>query len=226
MKKRWTMPLCMMLAAGIAGCSAGNVAENGQKNTDAVRSEKNMTAKDNLARNISDRAPLFGSSGNKGNGLGNLGNPAVPLGYNSGNLDQENDFSTRDRNYHNHEGVPQRTRSSYYTAYEGALVDSIVKKANSVQGVKDSRAIITRDRILVTLLVRNNQSPSDVKKDVRNKINKLSGKRELTVVSDQGLYYRVISLDNDLRDGGPRDMVLLDAQDLFDNLDLHKNHAQ
>jgi spore cortex protein len=155
------------------------------------------------------------------------GNPTIPLSnYGNGYFYHDDTYSTRDRNYHGHLSKPQTARSSYYHSYEGGLVDKIRGRANSVKHVNDSRAVIYKGEILVAALLNDYSDPQAVKNAIEKKVRPLSGKRKLHVTTDQAVYYRSISLDNGIRQGGPRDAFNLDAADMFKNLGIHENHLQ
>lgn len=135
-------------------------------------------------------------------------------------------YSKRDRNYHGHESKPLQARSSYYNSYEGALVDQVNQIANRAADVVDARAIIMKDEMLVSLLLDDYSNASAVKKGVWKDIEALAEGRTLYVTTDEGVYFRTMTLDNGLRDGDTKDLIVLDANDMFDNLGIHKDHIK
>ena len=143
-----------------------------------------------------------------------------------GLYNKDDEYSKRDRNYHGHESKPLRARSSYYNSYEGELADQVNGVANSEDSVIDSRAIIMEDEMLVALLLDDYNQAKAVKESVMKKVEPLTEGRTLKVTTDKGVYFRTMTLDNNLRDGDTRDSVILDANDMFDNLNIHENHLK
>nr|WP_242485501.1 MULTISPECIES: YhcN/YlaJ family sporulation lipoprotein [unclassified Peribacillus] len=183
----------------MVGCANNNAAEN-----ENITNETgyHSTEKDALVRNINYQNVVQGL-------------------YN-----KDDEYSKRDRNYHGHESKPLRARSSYYNAYEGELADQVNRVANSEDSVIDSRAIIMEDEMLVALLLDDYNQAKAVKESVMKKVEPLTEGRTLNVTTDKGVYFRTMTLDNNLRDGDTRDSIILDANDMFDNLNIHENHLQ
>ncbi|MET3319988.1 UNVERIFIED_ORG: spore cortex protein [Peribacillus simplex] len=199
-KIKWALPLCTVLAAtSLVGCANNNAAEN-----ENITNETgyHSTEKDALVRNINYQNVVQGL-------------------YN-----KDDEYSKRDRNYHGHESKPLQARSSYYNAYEGELVDQVNGVANSEDAVIDSRAIIMEDEMLVSLLLDDYNQAKAVKDSVMKKVEPLTEGRTLNVTTDRGVYFRTMTLDNNLRDGDTRDSIILDANDMFDNLNIHENHLK
>ncbi|MGG0283523.1 YhcN/YlaJ family sporulation lipoprotein [Peribacillus butanolivorans] len=199
-KIKWALPLCTVLAAtSLVGCANNNAAENENITNDTGY---HSTEKDALVRNINYQNVVQGL-------------------YN-----KDDEYSKRDRNYHGHESKPLRARSSYYNSYEGELADKVNGVANSEDAVIDSRAIIMEDEMLVALLLDDYNQAKAVKESVMKKVEPLTEGRTLNVTTDKGVYFRTMTLDNNLRDGDTRDSIILDANDMFDNLNIHENHLK
>jgi spore cortex protein len=225
-------PFSLVLAVGLSGCSTNESANKSEEILSTNGYETNE--KDSLVRQINYNAPVphLVDDYNEAeiiqeNLEKNDKNPTVPRSeYGTGILFQDRNYSQNDRNYHGHESKPLKAKSSYYHAYEGELVEKLSNAAKKTNSVKDARALITQDEILVTVLLDDDNNAEIVKREVEKNIKPFSGKRKLHVVTDQGLYYRTMVLDNSLRDGGPRDQVILDTEDLFKNVSTHENHMK
>ncbi|PJN87400.1 YhcN/YlaJ family sporulation lipoprotein [Bacillus sp. mrc49] len=199
-KLKWAVPLYTVLAAvGLVGCANNDTAEN-ENFTDETG--YHSTEKDQLVRNINYQHMTQGL------------------------YDKDDAYSKRDRNYHGHESKPLRAKSSYYNAYEGNLADRVNRVANSVDPVVDARAVIMKNEMLVALLLDDYSQAGEIKETVKQKIGPLSQGRTLYVTTDEGVYYRTMTLDNNLRDGDTRDLIIQDANDMFDNLNIHENHLK
>lgn len=197
-KIKWAQPLCTVLAAvSLVGCANNDTAEN-----ENITNDTGYHEKDALVRNI------------------NYENMVQGL-YN-----KDDAYSKSDRNYHGHESKPLKAKSSYYNSYEGSLADRVNGVANKVEQVSDARTIIMQDEMLVALLLDDYSQAKDVKQRIKKEIGPLTNGRTLYVTTDEGVYFRTMSLDNNLRDGDTREMIILDANDMFDNLNIHENHLK
>ena len=198
----WTLPLYAVIAAGLMGCSGNEAAENDDFMDNAGY---HSTEKGQMVRKIHYQGM----------------EDAVDNLY-----DKDDAYSKSDRNYHGHESMPLHAKSSYYNAYEGELVNEINLVANGVEHVIDSRTIVMENEMLVALLLDDYDHAQAVKETVRDQVSSMTEGRKLYVSADEGIYYRSMTLDNNLRDGDSRDMIVLDANDMFDNLDIHENHTR
>ncbi|QYF84763.1 YhcN/YlaJ family sporulation lipoprotein [Brevibacterium sp. PAMC21349] len=189
-KIKWAQPLCTVLAAvSLVGCANNDTAEN-----ENITNDTGYHEKDALVRNI------------------NYENMVQGL-YN-----KDDAYSKSDRNYHGHESKPLKAKSSYYNSYEGSLADRVNGVANKVEQVSDARTIIMQDEMLVALLLDDYSQAKNVKQRIKKEIGPLTNGRTLYVTTDEGVYFRTMTLDNNLRDGDTREMIILDANDMFDNL--------
>ncbi|MEB2631868.1 YhcN/YlaJ family sporulation lipoprotein [Peribacillus frigoritolerans] len=197
-KIKWAQPLYTVLAAvSLVGCANNDTAEN-----ENITNDTGYHEKDALVRNI------------------NYENMVQGL-YN-----KDDAYSKSDRNYHGHESKPLKAKSSYYNSYEGSLADRVNGVANKVEQVSDARTIIMQDEMLVALLLDDYSQAKDVKQRIKKEIGPLTNGRTLYVTTDEGVYFRTMTLDNNLRDGDTREMIILDANDMFDNLNIHENHLK
>ena len=197
-KIKWAHPLCTVLAAvSLVGCANNNATEN-----ENITNDTGYNKKDALVRNI------------------NYENMVQGL------YDKDDAYSKSDRNYHGHESKPLKAKSSYYNSYEGAFADKVNGIANKMEPVIDARTIIMKDEMLVALRLDDYSHAKDVKERIKTEIGPLTNGRTLYVTTDEGVYFRTMTLDNNLRDGDTREMIILDANDLFDNLNIHENHLK
>ncbi|MGE1101329.1 YhcN/YlaJ family sporulation lipoprotein [Peribacillus simplex] len=197
-KIKWAHPLCTVLAAvSLVGCANNNTAEN-----EKITNDTGYHEKDALVRNI------------------NYENMVQGL------YDKDDAYSKSERNYHGHESIPLKAKSSYYNSYEGAFADKVNGIAKKEEPVNDARTIIMKDEMLVALRLDDYSQAKDVKERIKTEIGPLTNGRTLYVTTDEGVYFRTMTLDNNLRDGDTREMITLDANDMFDNLNIHENHLK
>ncbi|WP_426470301.1 YhcN/YlaJ family sporulation lipoprotein, partial [Salmonella enterica] len=65
--------------------------------------------------------------------------------------------------------MDERTRPSYYRNYNGALAEKIAKRAAAVEDVKDARAVVTGNRVIVAVTT-NEENTTRIERLVRQAI--------------------------------------------------------
>lgn len=193
-KKIWTVPCYLAIAVGLMGCNNQQAAENA--NFQDTTTGYHSTKKDQLVQNLSnpDQTPIMN------------------------NLDYKNDsYSKKDVNYHQHLNKPLNSKSSYYTSYEGDLVDRINQQVNSVQHVKEVRSLIIKEDVIVSVLLDDSHVEKQVKGEINRKIKPLIQNRSLHITTDVSGYHRTMSLDNSLRRGDSENLRSLDGVDYFNH---------
>ncbi|MGV3467386.1 MAG: YhcN/YlaJ family sporulation lipoprotein [Heyndrickxia sp.] len=124
----------------------------------------------------------------------------------------------RDINYHGHLNTRNsKARPSYYNTYEGKLSEDISNAAATIPNVSDARTIIDGKRVLVAVAVKNEKKAKATKGKVEKAVLPYLSGRKYVITTNIGNYYRVRQLDNDLRNGGPKDLINLDADKMFEN---------
>lgn len=199
-KKIWTVPCYLAIAVGIIGCNNQQAAEN--TNFQDTTTGYHSTKKDQLVQNLSspDQTPIMND------------------------LDYKNDsYSKKDVNYHRHLSKPFNAKSSYYTSYEGDLVERINRQVNSVPHVKEVRSLITKEDVIVSVLLEDPHEEKTVKGEINRKIKPLIDNRSLHITTDESGYHRTMRLDNRLRRGDSENLRSLDGGDYFNH---HENQRK
>lgn len=155
---------------------------------------------------------------------GNPGNPTTPLAkYDRNFFERDNRFSTSDANYHGHlDDNTRQPRSSYYTAYEGELADKIGDVTASVKNVNDVRSVVYGSDVLIAVDLNDYMREEETKRNISRAVQPYLKGRSVTVVTDEGTFSRIRNLDNDLRDGGPRESVDLDIRNMFRSFKINR----
>jgi spore cortex protein len=219
-----------MLILTLSGCSDSTEGRNGNM------SQTDITAdyKDDLVTRINDPAPIphiyhdLAAIERKQEAIESEGgNPTIPLSeYGDGIFYQDQEHSTRDRNYHGHLSEPRKTQAAYYNSYQGELVDKIRKRLNGLADVQDSRAVIYKREIIVTALLRDYDKTGQIKGKIIKIVRLLINDLKLHVTTDKNVYHRSVTLDNMMRTGTSKEMFKRDAADMFKNINRHENHPQ
>ncbi|WP_409289490.1 YhcN/YlaJ family sporulation lipoprotein [Peribacillus sp. SCS-37] len=144
---------------------------------------------------------------------------------------QGDGHASRDKNYHDHlgrakPGGAMSVRPSYYNAYEGRLTQKLERKAIQNHNVSTARAAVYKDRVIIAVVLFKDENKALTQKELQEALQSTAGGHELTVVTDRGTYSRIETLDNDLKDGGPRGLVNSDLKDLFRNVRGNREYGE
>jgi spore cortex protein len=244
-KKYLVLPLSTVMALGLAGCGNNDEAANQNRYNDTAQPMgyySNENHKGN-ARILNDNdGPVtemmdhnMGNERNTNNNLqvrngntennlqtrdGNLDNPTRPLANTDRNMFQrDNRFSRADTNYHGHlNSDTKKARSSYYTDYDGEFTEQIGKVASQVPNVKDARSVTHGKKVIVAVDLNDSSKEEATKRNVEAAVKPLLKGRSVTVVTDDGTFGRIRSIDNDLRNGGPKDGINMDLENMFQTI--------
>lgn len=187
----------MAIAIGLSGCNNQQAAENG--NVQDTTTGYHSSEKDQLVQNISNQNQ-------------------APLTNDLDNLDYKNDsYPKKDVNYHRHLSKPFDPKSSYYTSYDGGLVDRINRQVNGIHHVKEARSLITKEDVIVSVLLDDPRDEKKVKGEINRQIKPLIQNRTLHITTGESSYQQTMRLDNMLQRGDTEDLHNWDAADYFNN---------
>lgn len=148
---------------------------------------------------------------------GNPQNPSKPLAQNDRNFFLNDARASHgDANYHGHlDDNTRKARPSYYTAYEGDLAEKIGDVTASVDNVNDVRSVTYGTDVLIAVDLDDHSRFAQTQKEIEKAVQPYLKGRTVTVAADEGTFSRLRNIDNDLRDGGPREAIKLDIHDLL-----------
>jgi spore cortex protein len=243
LNKKWiVLPLSAVMTIGLAGCG-NNEEAGGQNRTNNTAQPMGYYSNENHKGNatiVNDNdGPItemmdhtYGSErNNRNNGTnnvsqvnnrtdnGNPANPTRPLANNDRMLAHDNRFSNGDANYHGHlNDNTNKARSSYYNAYEGELTDKIGQVTGKVNNVEDVRSVSYGSNVLIAVDLTDYSKEEQTKRDIAQAVQPYLRGRSVTVVTDEGTFSRIRNIDNDLRNGGPRDAINSDLRNMFQTI--------
>ncbi len=147
----------------------------------------------------------------------NTGNPTVPLADRDRNFFQkDNRFSHSDANYHGHlDDNTRRAKNSYYQAYEGELAEKIGNVTASIPNVEDVRSVTYGSNVLIAVDLADYNKEEETKASIHEAVQPYLRGRSVTVETDEGTFSRLRNIDNNLRDGNPREQIDWDLKNLF-----------
>ncbi|WP_176215120.1 YhcN/YlaJ family sporulation lipoprotein [Cytobacillus gottheilii] len=213
-KKQALIPFAVFVSLGLTACGSNGDTAVQDRNTEVTQP---MGYYSNEHHEEQDRgnARLLTSNDNDG--------PIVEmmdhsLGEERGHQ-RDGTYSRADRNYHKHLGDPMKTpRSSYYQSYDGATAENVSKAASRVENVKDAQALLHGDEIVIAAMLENQNNDTETKKSIQQAVRPLIGDRSVHILTNESQYNRIKVLNNDLKDGGMREQIDLDVENLFKDL--------
>lgn len=232
-RKLLAIPASVLVALGLVACgnNDGASGDNQQKSALPMGYSSNEQHEESGGNaswlNEDNDGPFtemmdhtLGGEG-KENSLRNVDNEAAPQGEHGNTL-----FSRSDRNYHGHlNDINGGARSSYYTAYDGKLAKRVADTAATVVNVADARAIVHEDKVIVGAVLEDTKRQNETKSAIRNAVGPYLNGKSIVVVTDDSTYGRIRNIDNDLREGGPKDQLDKDIDNMFKTISNQRNKS-
>ncbi|WP_083584295.1 YhcN/YlaJ family sporulation lipoprotein [Bacillus weihaiensis] len=141
----------------------------------------------------------------------NMANPTVPLGDRDEGLIRDNRFSRGDANYHGH-----LNEIGYYNRGDGAVSEKVKNAVEKMDNVDDARVLVTDNNVIVAVDT-NDRNDADMKKEIMNTVKKMTDGRDVQVVTDEGTFTRIRNIDNDIHNGGDRETIDADVEELMND---------
>ncbi|TYR82810.1 spore cortex protein [Priestia megaterium] len=130
-----------------------------------------------------------------------------------------------DLNYHGHlNGRHQVPDMSNNQAYPGELTKNVADRAASIGGVRDCRAVVDGNRLLVAVDPADEEvNEEQLQRQVLKKVKPLAEKYDVRIVVDNGIFNSVRNIDNDIRDGGGNGLIRTNINSLYESIDQNVN---
>ncbi|MFE8696856.1 YhcN/YlaJ family sporulation lipoprotein [Cytobacillus sp. FJAT-53684] len=236
-KKLVALPFSAIMSLGLVGCGTNDESAAQDRYTDQAQpigyysneNHRNRGGNAQILDGADNDGPFtemmdhtFGMEGQNGR----TNRPNTYDGVNTRNVNNnQNDgqgnhlFSEDDANYHSHLGNNMRkAKNSYYEAYHGKLVENINRAAASVNNVNDVQTVVNGEHVIIAANIQDANRKSETVAAIGQAVQPYLNGRTSKVVTDESTYNRLKVIDNDLRDGGPKDQLYVDVKNLFRNL--------
>ena len=93
--------------------------------------------------------------------------------------------------------------------------ERITELVENVENVKEAKTVIHGNKVLVGVRLNNNDREEDTKRNIQQAVqNHLNGKR-IYLLTNDSQFNRLKTIDQDLRNGGPKDDLNLDINNLI-----------
>jgi spore cortex protein len=125
-----------------------------------------------------------------------------------------------DQNYHGQiNNSNHATRQSYYNGNSGKLSGKITKVVGDVDNVKDAETVIYENNVIVGVQLNNAKLEGETKRKIQQAIQSQVKGRRIQVITNPSQYNRLKTINNDLRNGGPRGEINKDIKNLIQTND-------
>lgn len=232
-KKLIVLPFTLIMSLGLAGCGANDESAGQQRYKDGAQPIGYYSNENH--RNKGGNAQLLDGADNDGaltemmdHTLGEEGkygrnnlqnrNANVPAPQRVSDSGEPYLFKRDDANFHGHLGFNKRASNSYYEAYNGEMVERINQAAAAVDNVNDVQSVVNGNYVIIAADINDTARKKATIANINQAVQPYLNGKTSKVVTDESTFNRLKVIDNDLRDGGPRDQLYLDVKNLFRNM--------
>lgn len=129
----------------------------------------------------------------------------------------------RDTNYHGHINTRNATeRKSYEHGYDGKTVEKITAVVQSVPNIKEARAVIHDNKVIVGMRLANKGRAQETKRKVHDAIKPYVQGKKLYYVTNESRYYAIKTLDQQLKKGGNKEEIQKDIERIIQSLEQRR----
>lgn len=210
MKKTiFSLSAALMLGGGLAGCNAGdNQAIDNNTDTRPIGFYTNEDNRDNdlgMRNRDNGEGPMTDMMDRDGNNNNNNGR----INYRNGtgnNADLNDDRIT--------ENAPN---NSYFNNNGGEKAEQIANRVGGMKNIEDARAIVTNDKVLVGVHTQD-QADQNLNASIRNTVRTMVKGKDIHVTTDENMYNRIRTIDDDLQDGRAMNEVNSDINGIVNDI--------
>jgi spore cortex protein len=226
-KKRWMIPLSVLMLAGVSGCANDkdtSTANNSNNNPLGYYSNENHRATNNgflrdndggitemMDHNLGDEGRLDNENRRKmlqeKDENGHPKNPTTPLAKTDRNwFQRDNRFSTSDVNYHGHlnKDIGNTNQGSVTDpGTQERITDQIRHRVRDIDNVRSIRSVSYGNIVRVSVKLYDQDKAAETKRAIKNAVRPLANGRSVKVITDEGALGRDRNINNEVRQPEP-----------------------
>jgi len=103
-------------------------------------------------------------------------------------------------------------------SYDTELAEKVSNAAAKIENVKNARSIVYGDNVLVALEVTNTKNVEKTKAKVKDKLNDALNGRDISVVTDKGIFISIEEINRSIRNGQPQQTITNNIENIFNDL--------
>ena len=103
-------------------------------------------------------------------------------------------------------------------SYDTELAEKVSNAASKIDNVKNARSIVYGDNVLVALEVENAKNVEQTKAKVEDKLNDSLNGRDISVVTDKGIFTSIEGINRSIRNGQPQQTITNNIDNIFNHL--------
>ncbi|MCB5235656.1 YhcN/YlaJ family sporulation lipoprotein [Niallia circulans] len=135
------------------------------------------------------------------------------------NVNNRNNVNVRnvnDRNV-NRDNINRNDRDER-VSYDTKLAQKVSNTVVKIDNVKNARSIVYGDNVLVALEVENTKNVDKTKANVKDKLNDSLNGRDISVVTDRGIFTSIEDINRSIRNGQPQQTITNNIENIFRDL--------
>lgn len=212
-KGKLVAPVLLTLSIGLTGCGVNEdqtADRNRQNNARPIGYYSNEQHEgNNGVGNADNDGPItemmdhtFGDEGNTNrNNVRNVNNRN---GTNVRNVNNRNNVNTTDRDER--------------VSYDKELAEKVSDRVTKMDNVKNARTLVYGENVLVAIEVENTKNVAKTKAKVKDKLNDSLNGRDISVVTDRGIFNNIEDINRSIRNGQPRQTINNNIENIFQDL--------
>lgn len=136
------------------------------------------------------------------------------------NVNNKKDINVRNVNNRNanRDNANIDDRDDDNVSYDTELAEKTSNAAAKIDNVKNARSIVYGDKVLVALEVENTKNIDKTKAKVKDKLNDSLNGRDISVVTDRGIFTSIEDINRSIKNGQPQQTIGKNIENIFNDL--------
>lgn len=136
------------------------------------------------------------------------------------NVNNKKDINVRNVNNRNanRDNANIDDRDDDKVSYDTELAEKTSNAAAKIDNVKNARSIVYGDKVLVALEVENTKNIDKTKAKVKDKLNDSLNGRDISVVTDRGIFTSIEDINRSIKNGQPQQTIGKNIENIFNDL--------
>lgn len=221
-KVKLVAPVLLTLSFGLTGCGVNEdqtADRNRLNNTRQIGYYSNEQHEgNNGVGNADNDGPItemmdhtFGDEGNTN-------------GSNVRNVNNRNRTNVRNVNNHNNRDNVNINDQNERVSYDTELAEKISDRVTKMDNVKNARTLVYGENVLVALEVENTKNVAKTKAQVKDKLNDSLNGRDISIITDRGIFNSIEDINRSIRNGQPRQTINHNIENIFQDLNPARNN--
>ncbi|GKU81417.1 YhcN/YlaJ family sporulation lipoprotein [Niallia sp. NCCP-28] len=104
--------------------------------------------------------------------------------------------------------------------YDNQLAKTIDQKSASVKNIKDAHSLVYGNNVLLAVQMYDKREMDATKKRLEKKITPYAGDKNISIITDQGIFSGIEEINKKIREGKPNKTITNNIEDIFEQLNI------